>query len=403
MKKVFVIFLLMMSLMTKVSALELSSRDVVLYNLNENKVIYEENKDEKTSIASLTKIMTTLVALDHIDDIKKSVIMKKEMFEGLTEANAAVVGLKVGQKVTYEDLLYGMLIASGADATRGIAISLAGSEDKFVEWMNDKAKKLGLSGTHFANTTGLDNSEHYSTANDVAKLLIIALKNKEFKKIFTTYSYTISDRSIPIYSTLYKTATKNGLDVDYIEGAKTGFTIDAGRCLASIAYDKANDIRYLLVTTGASVDSDYYHILDATKVYTYYFNNYKYHNVIDKGDLLVILKTRYGTKKEIKFYADKEIKFYLDNSFDKKNISLKYNGTDIIKTNMKIGDKLGTIDILYDGKKITSADIVLKEKVYFSILVFLRENILAVATIIVILILLFFTTRKKKNKKKRRK
>ncbi len=407
MKKILVTLVVAFSLVLNVNAFELSSENAILYNLNENKIIYEENKDEQTSIASLTKIMTTLVAIEHITDMDKKVTMTSDMFEGLTEANAAVIDLTVGQKVTYEDLLYGMFIASGADATRGIAISLAGSEDAFVEWMNEKASELGLSGTHFVNTTGLDEDDHYSTVSDVATLLIKALDNATFKTIFTSTSHTLSDGSMTIYSTLKKNAAIYGLNVDYIEGAKTGYTYDAGKCLASLAYDEVNDIEYLLVTTNASISTDNaYHILDATKVYSYYFNNYKYNNLVDKGDLILTLPTKYGKVSEVNLYASEDIKYYLENTFNKEDVTLDYSGVDVIKTGMDVGDKLGTIDVIYNSEVLKTFDVLLQEKVDFSLAVFLKENILAVLIVLALIALLTFIkikSIKRKHRKKRRK
>ena len=263
--------------------------------MNEDKIIYEINKDEKTSIASLTKIMTTLVAIENIQNYDEKVTLNYSMFTGLAEANAAVIGLRSGQVVTYNDLLYGMFLASGADATRAIAISISGSEEAFVELMNKKAKELGMTNTNFVNTTGLDEDNQYSTANDVAILLKEALKNEKFKEIFTTESYSFTDKSLTAYSTLRKTATNYGYDVGYIKGAKTGFTYNAGKCLASFAIDEENNIEYLLVTTNASINTnDAYHIKDAATIYNYYFNNYKYHNNTISNNVL--------TKTWIVFY-----------------------------------------------------------------------------------------------------
>lgn len=404
MKKILVTIFLACFLTMNVHALDLSSKDAVLYNLNEDKIVYQLNKDEKTSIASLTKIMTTLVAINHIKDMNAEVTMTKEMFEGLAEADAAVIGLKVGQTVTYEDLLYGMFIASGADATRAIAISLAGSEDKYVSWMNDEAKTLGLKNTNFVNTTGLDEDNHYSTVNDVAKLLITALKNTTFAKIFKTDSYTLSDKSMTVRSTLRKTAKQYGLDVSYIEGAKTGYTIDAGKCLASVAYDDNNKIEYMLVTTKASIDTDNaYHILDATKVYSYYFNNYKYHNIVDKNQVLVTLPTNYGKEANVSIKSDKDIKYYLENTFNKDDITLKYNGVNIIKTSMKAGTKLGTVDIIYNGKTLKTVDVILKEKVPFSLFVFIKKNIIAILITLIVITLGYLRFKKLKRRRKKRK
>lgn len=389
MKKIILSIVLFFFVITNVNALELSSKHAVLYNINEDKIIYELNKDEKTSIASLTKIMTTLVAIENIKNYDEKIKINSNMFIGLKEENAAVIGLQNGQTVTYNDLLYGMFVASGADATRALAISIAGSEESFVELMNNKAKEMSMNNTHFANTTGLDNDNHYSTVNDIAILLKTALKNEKFKEIFKASSYTLTDNSLTVYSTLRKTAKNYGYNVDYIEGAKTGFTYDAGKCLASLAIDETNNIEYLLVTTNASIStSDAYHIKDAVDIYTYYFDNYKYHNLIDKGDLILTLPTKYGKEPNINIYALEDIKYYLNNTFNKKDIKLNYIGTDLITPKMEKGTKLGKIEIIYNNQLLETIDIYLPYKIDFSILEFLKENIIYVVTSVLITLVL---------------
>ena len=126
MKKILLTLIILFSFIN-VSALEISSENYVLYNLNNNEIVLEKNKDEFTQIASLTKIMTTIVAIENIENFDETITMTSEMFRGLYEQNAYQIGLRVGEKVTYNDLLYGTLIASGADATRGLTISIAGS------------------------------------------------------------------------------------------------------------------------------------------------------------------------------------------------------------------------------------------------------------------------------------
>ena len=402
MKKL-IIFLLCLLSINNVKALELNSKNAVLYNLNENKVVYEMNKDEKTNIASLPKIMTTLVAIEHIKDYNLTVTIKSSMFTGLKEANAAVIGLRVGQVVTYNDLLYGMFVASGADATRALVISIAGSESEFVKIMNQKAKDLGLKNTKFSDTTGLDEANQYSTVDDVATVLKEALNNSKFKELFTAQSYTLSNKAITVYSTLRKTAGLYNYDVSYIEGAKTGYNYYSGKCLASVAYDKENDIRYLLVTTKASTDiSDAYHIKDAVLVYNYYFENYKYHNLIDEKDLILTLPTKYGKVKEVKFYAKEDVSYYLENTFNKDDVVLKYNGVDIVDTKMEKGFILGSIDVIYNNDVIKKIDVVLEEKVEFSLFVFIKENVLIVSIVLILLItILIFSFARLKKKVKR--
>ena len=217
----------------------------IMYNLNEDTILFENNSEKEIAIASLTKIMTTLVAIEHIPSLNDTVILTPNVFYGLVEANASVADFKIGQKVTYLDLLYGAMLPSGADATRALAINLAGSEEKFVVWMNEKARKLGLSHTHYVNTTGLDIENHYSTVKDVATLLKEALKNETFKKIFTTKEYTTSDGILHFKSTILKAEEKYNVQASIIQGSKTGFTNNAGSCLASIS--EHNGVEYLLV------------------------------------------------------------------------------------------------------------------------------------------------------------
>lgn len=400
MKKIILSVIIFFIFITNINGLELSSEHVVLYNMNDDEIVYELAKDERTSIASLTKIMTTLIAIENIDNYNEKVILNNSMFVGLREANAAVIGLKSGQVVTYNDLLYGMFIASGADATRAVAISISGSEQAFVELMNKKAKELGMINTNFVNTTGLDADNQYSTVSDVAIMLKAALKNEKFKEIFTTSSYTLTDNSLTVSSTLRKTANSYGYNVDYIKGAKTGYTYGAGKCLASVAFDDNNKIEYLLVTTNASINKDdAYHLKDAVTIYNYYFDNYKYHNIVNKGDLVVTLSTKYGKEESINIYASDDIKYYLDNSFDKGKVKLNYSGTNIITTKMEKGIKLGKVDVIYNNQILDSFDVFLPEKIEFSILVFIRKNLWCIIPSILVLFLVIVIIRLKIRRK----
>ncbi|HPF83273.1 MAG TPA: hypothetical protein PLV83_03780, partial [Bacilli bacterium] len=385
MKKFLIGFISFFILISSTNALEVNSQRAVLYNLNDNTIVYEKNKDEITSIASLTKIMTTLVAIENIKELDNNVTITNDMLKGLKEANASVAGLKLNQKVTYRDLLYGTFLASGADAARGLALSISGSEDKFVELMNKKAKDLGLAKTVFTNTTGLDYKTQSSTVDEVAKLLKTSLENKTFKEIFYAKSYTFSDKSITVYSTLYKTATYYKLNADNILGGKTGYTTNAGRCLASVAYDSVNDITYLLVTTNAPINNGE-HVKDAVRIYEYYFENYKYHNLVDKNDLLVTLNTKYVKEKEISFKAKEDVKAYLDNTFDKKDVKLTYKGLDIINAGLKKGDVVGKITVSYKDKDYKTIDVVLDNDVKFSIIEFIKVNIMVISIALVVII-----------------
>lgn len=400
MKKIILSIICFLLLLTKVNALELSSKNIVLYNLNDNEIIYEDGKDEKTSIASLTKIMTTLVAIENISDYNETVIIKSNMFYGLEEANASVAGLRNNQKVTYNDLLYGLFLASGADAARTLSITLAGSEEKFVNLMNQKAIELGLKNTHFANSTGLDAENHYSTVNEVAIILKYAYQNKKFKEIFETEAYTFKDKTLTVRSTFRKTAKYYGIDTSYIIGGKTGYTDDAGRCLASIAYDEKNKITYLLVTTNAKGMP--LHIKDAKNIYDYYLENYKYHNLVDKNDLLTTIPTKYSKTKNVKFYAKENISKYLSNDYKKEDVVLKYVGEKIITPKMKIGTNLGTIEVIYKGEIVEKINVTLEHIIPFSLTEFLlvHKKIVALVVLLIFVILMIIIKLKNNRKKK---
>ena len=367
MKKILLTLIILFSFIN-VSALEISSENYALYNLNNNEIVLEKNKDEFTQIASLTKIMTTIVAIENIENFDETITMTSEMFRGLYEQNAYQIGLRVGEKVTYNDLLYGTLIASGADATRGLTISIAGSEEAYVELMNKKAKELKLENTVFKNPVGLDEEGQGSTLDDVATMLSYALKNEKFRTIFETQSYTLTNGRISFGSSMLGYARNYGYEVSYIKGSKTGYTLDAGRCLASIAYDKENDINYMLITTKASTDKKQaYHVLDAVNIYNYYFENYKYHTILEKGKLLTTIKVKDSKLEEIKIENKNEIKKYLKNDYNTDDIKIEYEGKEEVNFKDKKGDKLGVVKLYYQDKEVNSIDIYLEEEIKFNL------------------------------------
>lgn len=370
-----------------VDALSINSKNVVLYNLDTNEKVFGYKDTQKVSIASLTKIMTAVVALENIDNLDKKVVITKDMLKGLKEKDAYVVGLKVGQEVSYMELLYACVMASGGDATNAIAISISGSIDEFVVLMNKKAKELNLNNTSFANPIGFDDTSNYSTVTEVAQLLMYALKNNTFKKVFTTDSYEFKDKSIIVKSSMRESGKSAGIDTSMILGAKTGYTPHAGMCLASIAYDNKNDINYLLVTTGADSDYDkYYNIKDAYEMYNYFFTNYSYHVLVEKNSEIIKISTKYLKDDFITFKSNEEVRLlYNNNDFDKNNIKLSYTGIKQIKPFTKRKEKLGVLDIYYKDKVIKSIDIILESKSSIDIIKVIKGEWFTVLSIFIFL------------------
>lgn len=250
----------------------LHSSNAILIRLEDNNVLMEKNIKDRIFPASLTKIMTTIVAIENLEDLDRKIVLDENMFPVLKKANASMAGLEPNEEVKAIDLLYGIMLPSGADASIGLADEIAGSEEKFAQMMNGKAKELGMENTNFVNTTGLHDENHYSTIEDLATLMKNAMENETFMKIFNSYSYTteptnIHEEGITYYSTMFRKLKNKGLMNGEILGGKTGYTGEAGLCLASLSL--IDNQEYILITVGAEGNSytEAFNITDAVNVY----------------------------------------------------------------------------------------------------------------------------------------
>ncbi|MDD2285876.1 MAG: hypothetical protein PHQ11_10825 [Paludibacter sp.] len=253
-------------------ASSLHSPYAILIRLDDNTILMEKKSGERVYPASLTKIMTAIVAIEKLPDLKEEIKLTNSTFQGLYEAEASMAGFQPGEKVRAVDLLYGVLLPSGAEACIGLVDQIAGSEQNFVGMMNQKAADLGMNNTHFANTTGLHDDNHYTTVEDLAILLNYTLQNDTFREIFTSSRHStqptnIHPDGITFYSTMFKELSSPSITGGEILGGKTGFTDDAGLCLASLA--KVGKQEYLLITVGAKGNNhtEQYNITDALAVY----------------------------------------------------------------------------------------------------------------------------------------
>ena len=362
---------------------DITGEYVTLYNMNEDTLLYSKNDTKKTSIASLTKMMTTLVAIEEIDNLDKIVTIKERDFEGTVGYSKA--GFKVGDKVTYRDLLYGIILPSGADAVNAVVNNTLGY-DKFIKKMNETAKKIGMNDTSYANPVGKDDENNYSTSNDLAKLLKYALKNETFKTVFTTKNYKTSN-GLNLESTVNR--YENILNTNEIKGAKSGFTKDAGRCLASIT--TLNNVDYLLVVINSSTTSPYNAVKDTITIYDYYNNNYGYKNIINDDTFIKEIPVDFSKEKTYKITGSEDIEKYLKNNTE---VTYKYVGSDKVAFNTKKGSKLGVVKI-YDGDVLlATSNVYLENNIeYYPIITYIMSGI---AVIFVLLIV------KKINKKKHR-
>lgn len=253
-------------------SISLNSPYAGLYRRSDGMALFEKNAGQRMYPASMTKIMTALVALEHLPDLSEEILLEEGMFQALYEADASVAGFLPGERVTAIDLLYGVLLPSGAECCIGLANHIAGSEAEFVGLMNQKAADLGMEGTHFVNTSGLHDEDHYTTVRDLAILLRAALDNETFRTVFTSSRHSTMATNkhadgITFYSTMFTQMSDPNLTSGKILGGKTGYTSAAGQCLASLA--EWNGEEYLCITGGAARDEEgtAFHIRDAFSIY----------------------------------------------------------------------------------------------------------------------------------------
>lgn len=237
------------------------SPTLLLMDAESGQTLASKAADVRRAPASLTKMMTVLVALEQVADPSQSTDVDTDHYLAMVEADASMAGFYGGETVTVRDLMYGTMLPSGGEAAGSLAIAVSGSESAFADLMNRKAAEIGMTGSHFMNATGLDDPDQYSTADDLARLVRHAMQNPEFMKIFSAATYVSS-------------ATPNHPDGIYMESSviqaqhryplmpagcvivagKSGITDDAGRCWASVI-EKQNR-RYIAVTMGAPLDQE---------------------------------------------------------------------------------------------------------------------------------------------------
>ena len=250
----------------------LYSESAVLMGLDSGEVLFQKNSGEKIYPASLTKLMTALVILDQFEDLDHTVTLPREVFDCLSGSGASMAGFLPGEQLTLRDLLYGCMLPSGADAAMGLACVTAGSEENFAELMNGKAAELGMAHTHFKNATGLHDPGHYTTVMDMAVLLRAGLKNLDFRELLTTFDYQTEPTNrhpggVGLRSTLSSLMDTTYPDGVTLLGGKTGYTEEAGLCLASLAEKGGKE--YIAVTAGApgSHETSPRHLEDAFRLF----------------------------------------------------------------------------------------------------------------------------------------
>ena len=398
-KKIFRLLSIILLLPISVFALDypnINSKVIEIYDLVDKKILYEIKANEQVSIASLTKIATTITAIENITDVDEKVTITYAMLKNI-RWDASVAGLKSGDVLTYRDLLYASMLPSGADATTSLAILSSGSIDNFVNKMNALVEKIGLLHTHFVNVTGLDESNHYSTADDVRKLLEYSLENTLFRDIFYTKEYTMSNGK-KVNTTLDK--YNNGLDVSKIIGSKTGFTSKAGYCLASLSDINGHEM-LTIVLNASKENNNYYNVNDTVKIIDFLNDNYQEVTLLEKGKLVKSLPVRLSKIDNYDLYSKHNIKKYLPSDYDINDLKIVYDGLEELSFQNKVKEKIGTISYYYKDELLLEEEHTLKDEIKMDIIKLLEEYyyyvIAAVVLLITIIILILWYIKKRKK------
>lgn len=292
MKRVLISIIVALCCVTPAVGLELSAHSAILMDADTGKVLYEKNPDERSLIASTTKIMTALVVLEQAE--LSQVVEIPGQAVGIEGSS---MYLKAGEKLTVEDLLHGLMLASGNDAAVALALHVSGSVESFAEQMNHKAQELGLENAHFSNPNGLDSQGNYASARDLATLGACAMKNENFRRIVSQKSYHCTGHDLVNHNKLL-------WQYEGAMGIKTGFTKKAGRILVGAAQQKGRNL--ISVTIYAPDDWQ-----DHKKLLDYGFEQYHLEDILAQGQVLGTVPVVSGQEECVEVLAGEEIQAYL--------------------------------------------------------------------------------------------
>jgi len=327
-----------------VQAFDTNAKSAILMDMDSKRILYAKDIHYTQSVASISKIMTAIVAIEE-KDINDEVIIGDEILK----AYGSGIYVKQGEKIKLEDLIYGLMLRSGNDAAVSIATYVSGSIDDFVKKMNEKAKKIGMKNTTFNNPSGLDENEfkgNISSAYDMALLMSYAMKNEEFKKITSAKSHTVKTNM-----NTYKWKNKNKLihTYKYTIGGKTGFTKKAKRTLVTAA--SKNNLNLVVVTINDGSDFS-----DHEKLYEEAFETYMNYKILKKGTTSILGEDYYENDR---LYLKENFKYPLLES-ETETLSLKF---ELEKNeNYKNNDKIGKALVYLGDKKIGTRNIYVEKK-----------------------------------------
>ncbi len=365
MKKFLIIFIMLLSFINiKAEDLVTNANNAILMEPITKTIIYEKNVHERVSIASLTKMMGLILIFEQIDAGKIKYTDKVIASANASNMGGSQIWLEKGEEMTVEELLKGIIMASGNDAIVAMAEYVGGSEENFVKMMNDKAKELGLKNTNFVNPTGLDEKNHYSSAYDLGIIAIELMKHPDVFKFTTLYEDYLrkdTDRKFWLVNTNKLLKSYKGVD-----GLKTGMTDNAGYTMAVTA--KRDDLRLLAIVLGEK--SGKVRNAETAELLDYGFNNYETEIIKKKGEIVGEVKIDKANPEKINVTVGEDVIILRKKSDTVKEYSSEVK-LDDIKLPIKTGDTIGKLLVKDNNSIISQVNLIsnanMKKKGFFEL------------------------------------
>ncbi|KQO17460.1 D-alanyl-D-alanine carboxypeptidase family protein [Paenibacillus sp. Leaf72] len=322
-----------------------SARSAILMDADSGTIIYEKNSHDQLPPASITKIMTMLLIMEALADGKLKLTDKVQTSEYASSMGGSQIFLEPGEEMTVDDMIKGIALASGNDASVAMAEKLGGTEEQFVAMMNEKAKQLGLKETHFANCNGLPSKDHYSSAHDIAVMSRELLKHTNITKytgMYQDYLRKTSEKPFWLVNTNKLVRFYSGAD-----GLKTGFTNEAKFCLSATA--RRDGLRIIAVVMGEPNTKT--RNTEVSQMFDYAFAQYMTHPIIKEGDAMGKVHVEKGVVSELELVAPHAYSVLLKKGANTSDIryELKIDGS--LKAPVAIGAPIGKL-LVYQGDKL---------------------------------------------------
>ncbi|MCE0741876.1 MULTISPECIES: D-alanyl-D-alanine carboxypeptidase DacF [Bacillus] len=339
----------------RTSELAHEAKSAVLIERDTGKVLYNKNSNERLAPASMTKIMTMLLIMEALDEGKIKMSDKVRTSEHAASMGGSQIFLEPGEEMTVEEMLKGIAIASGNDASVAMAEFISGSEEEFVRKMNKKAKELGLKNTSFKNPTGLTEEGHYSSAYDMAIMAKELLKYESITKFTGTYEDYLRENT----DKKFWLVNTNRLIKFYpgVDGVKTGYTGEAKYCLTASA--KKGNMRAIAVVFGASTPKD--RNAQVTKMLDFAFSQYETHPLYKRNETVAKVKVKKGKQKFVELTTSEPISILTKKGEDMKNVKKEIKMNDNVSAPIQKGQELGTLVLKKDGEVLAESPVAAKE------------------------------------------